>query len=82
MMWWGSGMAGAGWVMMILNVLASWALVVVLSLALVRGFGGAGATTQSMVRDPSEILAERLARGEINPEEYRSRLDALRPTTG
>lgn len=26
---------------------------------------------------PQEILAERLARGEIEPDEYRSRIDAL-----
>lgn len=29
---------------------------------------------------PQEILAERLARGEIEPDDYRTRLDALRAT--
>lgn len=28
---------------------------------------------------PEAILAERLARGEIDPEEYRARLEALKP---
>lgn len=28
---------------------------------------------------PEEILAERLARGEIDPDDYRQRLTALRP---
>jgi putative membrane protein len=28
---------------------------------------------------PEAILAERLARGEIDPDEYRARLDALTP---
>jgi putative membrane protein len=30
---------------------------------------------------PQEILAERLARGEIEPDDYRRRLDALNGTT-
>lgn len=31
---------------------------------------------------PQEILAERLARGEIEPEDYRLRLEALTSSTG
>ncbi len=31
---------------------------------------------------PHEILAERLARGEIEPDDYRQRLAALKPPTG
>ncbi|MEO8264041.1 MAG: SHOCT domain-containing protein [Ilumatobacteraceae bacterium] len=31
---------------------------------------------------PQEILAERLARGEIEPDDYRQRLAALKPPTG
>ena len=30
---------------------------------------------------PQEILAERLARGEIDPDDYRTRLDALHMTS-
>lgn len=32
--------------------------------------------------DPTQILSERLARGEIDVEEYRQRLDALRTRPG
>ncbi|WP_354638290.1 SHOCT domain-containing protein [Kitasatospora camelliae] len=32
--------------------------------------------------DPEQLLAERLARGEIEVDEYRARMDALRATRG
>ena len=48
-----------------------------------HGHGSHGAHTgESRARRPSgaeRILAERLARGEIDTEEYARRLDALRP---
>jgi len=39
-----------------------------------RNDGGPGRRSQ----DPTQILAERFARGEIDATEYRARLDALR----
>jgi putative membrane protein len=33
-------------------------------------------------QDPAEILAERLARGEIEPDDYRRRLEALQGSRG
>ena len=40
---------------------------------------GAGGVSGSVTRTAEQILAERLARGEIHAEEYRARLDALAP---
>lgn len=57
-----------------------WALwLVVLALVvfvLVRGRRSCGASRGSA----ESILAERFARGELSPDEYRERLDALRRT--
>jgi putative membrane protein len=36
-----------------------------------------GAPTPPARQTPQELLAERLARGEIEPDDYRQRLDAL-----
>ncbi|MDF2746278.1 MAG: hypothetical protein K0S98_562 [Propionibacteriaceae bacterium] len=78
MMWWGDGMGGFGWFLMILNALALWALVVILGIALVRGFGpNKPPTAISGKRDPLDILDERFARGEIDADEYQTRQEAL-----
>ncbi|WP_305706282.1 SHOCT domain-containing protein [Nocardioides sp.] len=75
-----------GWgIVMVLGMLGVWALVAVAIVWVVRSTrtptvsaGGTslpspGGSTGSAER----ILAERLARGDIDPEEYRSRLEAL-----
>lgn len=45
------------------------------------GSAGATAVPSSPTAGAEQILAERLARGEIDPDEYRQRLDALRATS-
>ncbi len=71
---WGPG----GWLVMGVVMLAFWALIVFGVVALVR------LTTHPGTRPPREpadsaraILRERLARGEISPEEYATRLEVL-----
>lgn len=82
---WDNGHMDDGWgILMMLAMVVIWALVAVAIVWIVRstrtptvspgvppgvdpGRGSAG-----------QILAERLARGEIDPEEYRSRIEALR----
>ncbi len=75
---WGWG----GWLLMSLTMLAFLALVAWGVFLVWRSTAhphSAGAEQQSTVRQsPEEILAERLARGEIDADEYRARLDALR----
>jgi putative membrane protein len=73
----GYAMSGWGWLLMTLGMLGFWALVAVLALALLRRPGPPNQQPQpgQQPRPGAEdILAERLARGEIDPEEYRQRL--------
>lgn len=78
---WGWG----GWLVMSLTMLAFLALVawgVFLVWRSTTHPHSAGTEQGSPVRQsPEEILAERLARGEIDADEYRARLDALRASS-
>ena len=82
MMGWYEGTGWGTWVSMVLVMVAFWTLVVVGIVALLRWT----ATPRSVDRrDPEprterahEVLAERLARGDIDEAEYASRLAALR----
>jgi putative membrane protein len=74
----GYAVSGWGWLLMVLGTLSFWALVAVLALALLRRPGQAD-------RQPpgaEEVLAERLARGEVEADEYRQRLQTLQEATG
>jgi putative membrane protein len=80
----GYAMSGWGWLLMTLGMLGFWALVAVLALALLRRPGHSDQQRQPDQQPrPSaeEILAERLARGEIDQDEYRQRLQTLQETT-
>lgn len=72
----------SGWgLLMVLGAIGIWALVAVAVAALLRTPRGVVGTPevprQRPVTSAEQILAERLARGEIDPEEYRTRMDAL-----
>ncbi|MGI5132858.1 SHOCT domain-containing protein [Pseudonocardia sp. CA-107938] len=88
MMWWyGPGMGGWGWVLMIAGGVLPWVLVVVALVVMGRrGASGAGGAAQPppVPRDaaPEEVLAHRFASGEIDAQEYRDRLDVLRGGSG
>ena len=70
---------GAGWLMVIL-ILVLVVAVVIAVVALMRGVVptpvGPGAAAQR-ISDPRAILQERLARGEIDEADYRTRMRAL-----
>ncbi len=72
---WGWGSNGWGWLSMSIMMVAGVSLVAVVV------FGVARYLRRGGVGDPSaqakRLLAERFARGEITPEEYRERLDQL-----
>ena len=74
----GYSMSGWAWLLMTLGVLGFWALVTVLAVALLRRPG----QRDQQRLGPEEVLAERLARGEIDAEEYRQRLQTLQEATG
>jgi putative membrane protein len=80
----GYAMSGWGWLLMTLGMLGFWALVAVVAVALLRRPGPPDQQPlpdQQPRLNPEEVLAERLARGELDPEEYRQRLQALQETT-
>jgi putative membrane protein len=70
----GYSMSGWAWLLMTLGMLGFWALVAVLAVALLRHPGG---RDQQQRPGAEEILAERLARGEIDADEYRQRLQTI-----
>jgi putative membrane protein len=82
MMMWGDGWGWAGWILMSVGMVAFWALVITAVVLAVRYLAGSRSTAPSPPSyappSPEEILADRFARGEIDAEEYRQRLELLR----
>ena len=82
------GLGWGGWLLWVLFMVALWALVIMAIVWLVRSFTHRGpVTAQYPMRVDSgaeQILAQRFAHGQIDENEYRSRLAVLRgeaPTT-
>ncbi|GHE68920.1 hypothetical protein GCM10014715_23400 [Streptomyces spiralis] len=86
MFWFPHGAPGWGWFAMSLGMLLFWVLlivvVVLLFRALNRGTGQSRAQGGTGRPVPEQLLAERFARGEIDEDEYRRRLDVLRQGSG
>lgn len=82
MMGWYYGGAGwAGWLVMVVAMVAFWGLVIVGVVAIFRGIGKTDEPAErSAHRHPMEILDERFARGELDVDEYHARQDLLRGT--
>jgi putative membrane protein len=83
MMWYsGDGWGWAGWALMTVGMVAFWALVITAVVFGVRYLSGTRGTTAnppgSGPSSAEDLLAERFARGEIDDNEYRQRLSALR----
>lgn len=77
--WYNGGPGWGGWIVMILVMLAFWALVIFAVVAVFRGVGKGGAPVErSTSRDPLDVLGERFARGEIEADEYEARAQVLR----
>lgn len=72
---WDHDFGWGGWMTMLLGMAGVWILVALVVVALLRSDRRPGAGAD----DPREILERRLARGEIDVEEYQRRLDALGP---
>ncbi|WP_395298164.1 SHOCT domain-containing protein [Kitasatospora hibisci] len=93
MMYWNDhGMNGWGLGLMTVTMLLFWGLLIFGVVALVRYLGHASQHRPAAYDPPpqppaggapgrptpEQLLAERLARGEIEPDEYRRRMDVLR----
>ena len=77
-MWWTDHMNGWAWFWMIPMTFAFRAVLAWATVALVRGGRASPASPSAAGRDPEDMLAEWLARGEIDPGDYSERLEALR----
>lgn len=73
-MGWNHDWGWAGWLPMVIGMTAFWIFVALLVLLAVR----AGRRPDAEEPGPRQILEQRLARGEIDVEEYDDRLEALR----
>ncbi|MFF4015745.1 SHOCT domain-containing protein [Streptomyces sp. NPDC001843] len=77
--WYGHGFGGWGWFAMSAGMILFWALIITGAVLLVRALNRPYEHTRTPATPSAEdILRERLARGEIDEDEYRRRLDALR----
>jgi putative membrane protein len=81
MMWWyGSPMGGWGAVFMTITTVLFWGLIILGVIALFRYLNRGDRSTGSR-STPEQVLADRFARGEIDEQEYRSRLAVLDETS-
>ncbi|GAT71025.1 membrane protein [Planomonospora sphaerica] len=77
--WHEHGMSGWGWLAMSIGMVIVWALIIAGTAVVFRYLGTAQRTAAPPAGpSPQDLLAERFARGEIDAEEYRSRLETLR----
>lgn len=78
-MMWSGDMGTGAWLFMVLATVAFWALVVLALVSLFRGTRTASLPRRpAEMQDPSRILDERFARGEIDVDEYHDRQKVLR----
>ena len=73
-----SGWGAGGWIMMILFLLIVVGIAVVVVWTIRTGPIRTTVEAPSKAPGAEDVLANRLAHGEISPEEYRERLEALR----
>jgi putative membrane protein len=82
MMWIDHDVSGWGYAWMGIGMVAFWGLVIAGIVVLVRYLARSeqprGGPPAHRPPSPEQVLAERFARGEIDEEEYRRRLETLR----
>ncbi|AZQ40897.1 SHOCT domain-containing protein [Streptomyces cyaneochromogenes] len=80
MFWYDHDVSGWGWFAMSASMILFWALIITAVVLLIRALTSPHEHTHihtPAAPTPKDILRERLARGEIDEEEYRRRLTAL-----
>ncbi len=90
MYWYGDHMTGWGYAYGIVSMILFWGVLIVAVIAAVRYLSrgrheGSPAEPPAPASQPpvaEQVLAERFARGEIDADEYRQRLDTLRDGSG
>ncbi|WNZ14315.1 SHOCT domain-containing protein [Streptomyces sp. 11x1] len=79
MFWYGHDVSGWGWFAMSASMILFWALVITAGVLLFRALNRPQEHTHGPAapQTPEEVLGQRFARGEIDEEEYRRRLNVL-----
>lgn len=77
MYWYGDHMSGWGWALATIGMVTFWGLLITGVVLLVR-YLGRPSEPPPAARTAEQLLAERLARGEIDEAQYRERLAVLR----
>ncbi|MFC7619428.1 SHOCT domain-containing protein [Microlunatus sp. GCM10028923] len=78
MFWYGDGMGGWGSLLMTVSMVIFWGTVIFLVVALTRHLSRTQRPAAGLHTSAEQLLAERFARGELDEQEYRSRLNVLR----
>jgi putative membrane protein len=81
MMYWHNGHLGSwGWALMSVGLITFWVLLIAVIVVLMRWLDRSGQRPTEPPTAPSaeQILADRLARGQIDETEYRRRIAMLR----
>ena len=76
--WQDNGPGWGGWIVMTSMMLVFWALLIVGGLAVYRSTRRDDPSRPAGSADAERLLDERLARGEIDADEYRQRRELLR----
>ncbi len=71
--WYGNGMGTGGWVAMIAMMMIFWGLVILAGVLIFRGSSHRRNDAGTQHASALEILDDRFARGEVDPEEYEAR---------
>jgi putative membrane protein len=78
MMYQGYGMGAGGWLVMTLILLGTVGLIAAVTVAVVRSLAPDRRPATGRPDSAEQVLADRFAHGEIDSEEYESRLRTLR----
>jgi putative membrane protein len=84
MFWYGDGMGAWGYALMTVSTVLFWGLVILAVIAWIRYLGRGWHTVDGIASGrltPEQTLADQFARGEIDEDEYRSRLAILHERT-
>ena len=78
MMYYYPGMHGWAWALMIIGNVIFWGLLIIAAIALIRHTKRGQVNSASHTAStPQQILAQRFARGDIDEDEYKMRLQVL-----
>jgi putative membrane protein len=77
MFWPDYDVSGWGWVVMIVSMVLFWGLLITTGVVVVRALNRPPQSDAAFRPSPEQLLAERFARGEIDEDEYRTRLAVL-----